>query len=76
MATEANLLDAYASFAELETARARFTEQVNARAHRVTRRVPAEMLAEEAQRLRLLPAAPFTAALGVTRTVAENTPMI
>src|SRR3954453_22828740 len=74
--TDANLLDAYASFAELETACAVFCEQVNTRPHRVTRRAPAEMLLEEAPRLHPLPAAPFTAAFGQTRTVAENTPMI
>ncbi|HEX5142928.1 MAG TPA: hypothetical protein VFW21_03565 [Mycobacterium sp.] len=50
-----------------------YTEAVNARAHRVTRRPPVEMLAEQARRLHRLPAAPFTAAFGVTRTIAENT---
>ena len=68
---EANLLPAYASFAELEAACAVFCEQVNARPHRVTRRAPAEMLAEERHRLHPLPATPFTAAFGVTRTVAD-----
>jgi hypothetical protein len=67
--THANLLPAYQSFAELETACQAFCEQVNARPHRVTRRAPAEMLAEELARLHPVPAAPFTAALGVTRTV-------
>jgi transposase len=74
--TQANLLDAYGSFAELETACAQFTEQVNARPHRITRRAPVEMLAEEQARLHRLPAAPFTATFGVTRTVPENTPMV
>ncbi len=74
--TEANLLPEYGSFAELEAACTAFCEQVNARAHRVTRRAPAEMLAEEAPRLHPLPAAPFTAAFGVSRTVGENTPMV
>ena len=54
----------------------RSAEQVNARPHRVTRRAPAEMLAEEQARLHRLPRAPFTAAFGVTRTVAANTPMV
>ena len=49
--TDTNLLDAYGSFAELEAACAAFTEQVNARAHRITRRAPVEMLAEEQARL-------------------------
>jgi len=74
--TEANLLPEYGSFAELEAACVAFTDQVNARVHRVTRRAPAEMLAEERERLHPLPAAPFTAAFGVTRTVGENTPMV
>ena len=57
------------SFAGLEAACEVFCEQVNARPHRVTRRAPAEMLAEERARLHPVPAAPFTAALGVTRRV-------
>ena len=63
-------------FAELEAACAAFCEQVNARVHRVTRRVPAEMLAEERARLHPLPEHPYTAAFGVTRTVPVNTPMV
>jgi hypothetical protein len=67
--TDANLLAEYASFAELEAACEVFCGQVNARPHRITRRAPAEMLAEERSRLHPVPAAPFTAALGVTRRV-------
>jgi hypothetical protein len=74
--TEANLLPAYGSFAELEAACREFCEQVNAREHRVTRRAPAEMLVEEQARLHPLPAHPYTAAFGVTRTVPVNTPMV
>lgn len=74
--TEANLLGDYGSFAELEGACAAFCEQVNNRPHRVTRRAPAEMLAEERARLHPLPAHPWTAAFGVTRTVGLNTPMV
>ena len=66
---DANLLQEYASFAELEAACQAFCDQVNARPHRVTRRAPAEMLAGERARLHPVPAAPFTAALGVTRRV-------
>ena len=73
---QANLLPGYASFAELEQACGVFCEQVNARPHRVTRRAPAEMLAEERQRLHPLPPHPYTAAFGVARTVPLNTPMI
>jgi hypothetical protein len=67
--TDANLLGEYASFAELEAACEAFCAQVNARPHRITRRAPAEMLAEERTRLHPVPAVPFTAALGVTRKV-------
>jgi hypothetical protein len=73
---EANLLPEYDSFAELDEACAVFCQQVNNRLHRVTRRVPAEMLAEERTRLHPLPEHPYTAAFGVTRTVPLNTPMI
>ena len=65
--TGANLRDGYGGFAELEAACAVFCTEVNARPHRITRRAPAEMLAEERARLHPVPAAPFTAALGVTR---------
>lgn len=74
--TEVNLLPAYDSFADLEDACAVFCEQVNARIHRVTRRAPVDMLAEEGARLHPLPAAPHTLALGVTRTVAVTTPIV
>ncbi len=67
--TDANLLPAYGSFAALEAACALFCDQVNARPHRITRRAPAEMLADEQARLHPVPAAPFTVALGVTRKV-------
>jgi hypothetical protein len=74
--TEANLLLEYTSFAELQDACAVFCDQVNTRPHRVTRRAPAEMLAEERGRLHPLPTHPYTAAFGVARTVPANTPMI
>ncbi len=67
--TDANLREEYESFAELDAACTAFCEQVNGRPHRVTRRSPAEMLAEERARLHPVPAEPFTAALGVTRRV-------
>lgn len=67
--TTANLLEQYASFAALEAACGLFCGQVNARPHRATRRPPADMLAEERSRLHPVPAAAFTAALGVTRKV-------
>ena len=74
--TDANLLGAYACFADLEAACERFCEQVNARTHRVTRRAPVEMLAEERARLHPLPTQPHTVALGVTRSVGVRTPMV
>jgi transposase len=73
---DTNLLGEYVSFAELEAACETFCAQVNARVHRVTRRAPVEMLAEERPRLHPLPAAPHTVSFGVTRTVAINTPMV
>jgi hypothetical protein len=66
---DANLREEYAGFAALEAACLGFCDQVNARPHRITRRAPAEMLAEERARLHPVPAAPFTAVLGVTRKV-------
>lgn len=74
--TDTNLLPAYASFAELEAACEAFCEQVNGRVHRITRRVPAEMLAEERVRLHRVPDTPATASFGVTRKVPDNTPMV
>jgi len=68
---DANLLAEYGSFAELEAACAAFCDQVNTRPHRITRRRPAEMLAEEQAWLHPVAEAPFTAALGVTRTVDD-----
>jgi hypothetical protein len=74
--TEANLLDDYQRFADLERACQEFCDQVNARPHRVTRRAPTEALAEERTRLHPLPIQPFTLAFGQTRTVGSTTPMI
>ncbi len=73
---DTNLPGEYPSFAALEVACEAFCDQVNGRVHRVTRRVPAEMLAEEQARLHPLPAVPHTVAFGVTRTVAAKTPMV
>jgi len=74
--TAANLLPAYATFAALEAACDAASATFNARVHRVTRRVPDELLAEERRRLHPLPAAPFTLAFGATRTVGTTTPMV
>ena len=53
--TAANLLGEYASFTALEAACSAFSEQVNARPHRVTRRAPAEMLGDERAHLHPVP---------------------
>jgi transposase len=74
--TDANLLAAYRDWAALETACAVFCDEVNTRAHRVTRRAPVEMLAEERRRLHRLPEHPYTAAFGATRTVGCPQPMV
>ncbi len=74
--TEANLREQYASFAELEAACEAFCLQVNDRPHRITRRRPTEMLAEERGRLHPVPETPHTVAFGVSRTVPVNTAMI
>ena len=73
---DTNLREAYDSFAQLEAACEAFCAEVNARVHRVTRRAPADMLAQEVARLHPVPALPHTVAFGVTRTVASKTPMV
>lgn len=73
---DTNLLPAYNSFAELELACEEFCELVNARPHRVTRRAPVQMLAEERTRLHPIPVHPYTVAFGVTRTVGTTTAMV
>jgi transposase len=73
---DTNLLPEYSSFADLEDACEVFCAEVNARVHRVTRQAPVVMLAQERQRLHPLPASAHTVALGVTRVVPDNTPMV
>jgi transposase len=67
--TDANLRDDYASWAELVEACEAWMAEVNGRPHRVTRRAPADMLAEEQQRLHRLPDRPYTMVFGETRRV-------
>jgi hypothetical protein len=74
--TDANLLAAYDDWAALEAACDAFCEHVSARPHRVTRRAPADMLAEERRRLHRLPEHPYTTAFGVARRVGPDMPMI
>jgi len=66
---EANLLEAYGTFAELARACWEFCAVVNGRVHRETCAVPAEHLEIERARLHPVPQAPHTAALGATRMV-------
>jgi len=70
--TDTNLRDDYASWSELVDACEAFMVKVNEREHRVTRRAPVEMLAEEQQRLHRLPNDAFTAAFGETRSVTRT----
>lgn len=67
--SDLNLLPAYGSFGELIEACDQFMREVNTREHRVTRRAPIEMLADERRSLHPLPRTPFAAALGKQRTV-------
>lgn len=68
--TEVNLRVDYGSWDELVEACEVFMAKVNGREHRITRRAPAEMLAEETQRLHRLPEIAYTAAFGETRRVS------
>jgi transposase/uncharacterized membrane protein len=67
--TDANLLEDYASFAQLQQACIIFCEQVNARPHRETGQPPVELLAAERARLHALPERAVTVAFGQTRRV-------
>ena len=55
--TDANLRGGYTSWGELIDACDAWMAEINGREHRVTRRAPVEMLAEEQQRLHRLPEA-------------------
>ena len=70
--TEANLLAAYRSFADLAAACVAFCAEVNGRVHRETAARPADRLAIERGHLHVLPIEPYTAALGLTRTVESD----
>ena len=74
--TETNLRAGYGCFTELEQACTEFMTQVNSRVHRVTRRAPGEMLAEERARLHRVPDVPHTVVFGLARRVRINTPMV
>ena len=74
--TDANLLDAYDTFAGPEHACKGLWERVNSRPHRVTGQPPVDMLAEERLRLHPVASTLFTVASGTTRLVPVNTPMV
>jgi len=67
-----NLREAYRDFSELIGACEEFTQMVNARPHRETRRAPNDMLADERTRLHPLPDDPYAQALGETRKVDQG----
>jgi transposase len=70
--TTANLLPAYASFAELADACFQWCERVNARTHRETGAAPDIRLRTELQHLHVLPAEPHAIALGEERLVDDD----
>jgi len=70
--TECNLLPAYDTFASLVQACDKFSDDINEREHRESRRIPADALREELALMHRLPLEPYTAALGETRRVEEN----
>jgi transposase len=70
VATDHNLRGDYEDFVALEAACVAFCDRVNAREHRITRRAPAVMLAEERARLHRLPDMPHTVCFGQTRKVS------
>lgn len=70
--TDANLLDDYPAFVDLEAACELFCEQVNGRAHRVTGRPPVELLAAEREHLHPVPEVAYVAAFGQTRSVGRE----
>ena len=70
--TECNLLPAYPTFRSLVEACDNLSDELNAREHRESRRVPVEALVEELALMHTLPLEPYTAALGETRCVGDN----
>jgi transposase len=70
--SDANLLPAYASFAELGRACGEFCGRVNGRVHRETAAVPAARLAAEREHLHPLPAEPYALALGEERLAGDD----
>jgi hypothetical protein len=70
--TDANLLDDYPAFVDLEAACELFCERVNGREHRLLGRPPIAALADEQPHLHAIPDAPFVAVFGQTRSVTRD----
>jgi len=70
--TVANLLGAYASFADLADACVQWCERVNARTHRETGAAPVDRLIVERRHLHVLPGEPHAVALGEERLVDDD----
>ena len=70
--SDANLLLAYGSFAELEGACREFCGRVNGRVHRESAAVLADRLAAEREMLHPLPDEPYALALGEERLVGDD----
>lgn len=68
--TDANLRPAYETFADLEAACRAAMDRFNGRPHAVTRRVPAEALADERCHLHRVPNEPYSVAFGLSRSVS------
>ena len=67
-----NLRGEYDTFGQLEAACEAWEVKVNRRVHRVTRRAPEAMLAEERGRLHAVPEAVFVQAIGDERVVTKD----
>ena len=73
--TGVNLRAEYASFAELQTACAQWTHDINHRTN-AAGFVPAQRLQDELALLHPVPAEPYQLAVGQVRSVPVNTPMV
>lgn len=71
-----NFRPEYTSFEDLTRACHTWCEEVNHRVHTVTRATPVSLLEKERPHFHALPTDAFTPALGVSRRVPVNTPMV
>jgi hypothetical protein len=70
--TDANLLDEYDRFSDVEAACVTFCDEVNGRTHRVTRRVLGGDAARGATTAHRVPDHPYTIAFGDSRPVVHS----